>query len=118
MKHLQPINKKARRMAAAQEKTTNAAPKAGSQPDVRALQAPQLPLGCALIFDPGWETDSSGQMTGLCQPVESDLYGCYDECWWPAQLPDQLTSFLEWSDKCASAERDWRKLDIVPTDNK
>jgi hypothetical protein len=118
MKHLRPLNKKARRMESASQAGATAS-KAGNKPDVRALQqAPQLPLGCALIFDPGWEADSSGQMTGLCQPMEADLYGCYDECWWPAQLPDQLTSFLEWSDKCAAAERDWRKLDLVPTDNK
>ncbi len=113
MKHLKPLNRKAKKMDAT---ATKSGP---GKPDVRAMQQGlQLPLGCALIFDPGWEADSSGQMTGLCQPMEADLYGCYDECWWPAQLPDQLTSFLEWSDKCASAERDWRKLDLVPTDNK
>jgi hypothetical protein len=117
MKHLKPLNKKARKIEAAAHQQADGGSRAESEPDVRALQAPQLPLGCALIFDPGWETDSSGQMTGLCQPMEADLYGCYDECWWPAQLPDQLTSFLEWSDKCASAARDWRKLDLVPTDN-
>lgn len=116
MKHLKPLNKKARKMEAASSHVTGSNK---DKPDVRALQqTPQLPLGCALIFDPGWEADGSGQMTGLCQPMEADLYGCYDECWWPAQLPDQLTSFLEWSDKCAAAERDWRKLDLVPTDNK
>ncbi|MFZ0796310.1 MAG: quinohemoprotein amine dehydrogenase subunit gamma [Terriglobales bacterium] len=115
MKHLKPLNKKARKIEAVQQQADSGSP-AESKADLRALQAPQLPLGCALIFDPGWEADSSGQMTGLCQPMEADLYGCYDECWWPAQLPDQLTSFLEWSDKCASAERDWRKLDLVPTD--
>lgn len=116
MKHLKPLNRKAKKMDAADRKSAGSQP---GKPDVRALQqGPQLPLGCALIFDPGWEADGSGQMTGLCQPMEADLYGCYDECWWPAQLPDQLTSFLEWSDKCASAERDWRKLDLVPTDNK
>ena len=116
MKHLTPLNKKAQKMEAAQNAAADAT---GAKPDIRALQqTPQLALGCALIFDPGWEADGSGQVTGLCQPMEADLYGCYDECWWPAQLPDQLTSFLEWSDKCASAERDWRKLDLVPTDNK
>jgi hypothetical protein len=119
MEHLKPLNKKARKIEAAARQQAHPGSPVGSKPDVRALQqAPQLPLGCALIFDPGWEADGSGQMTGLCQPMEADLYGCYDECWWPAQLPDQLTSFLEWSDKCASAERDWRKLDLVPTDNK
>ncbi len=113
MKHLKPLNKKAKKMEAAR---TRSADQQTGNADVRALQQPQLPLGCSLIFDPGWEADGSGQMTGLCQPMEADLYGCYDECWWPAQLPDQLTSFLEWADKCAAAERDWRKLDLVPAD--
>ena len=113
MEHVKPLNKKARKMeAVGREKA------AKPEPDVRALQQPQLALGCSLIFDPGWEADSAGQMTGLCQPMEADLYGCYDDCWWPAQMPDQLTNFLEWGDKCASAERDWRKLDVVPADEK
>jgi hypothetical protein len=117
MKHLKPLNQKARKMDAARREADLASKR--GKPDIRALQqAPQLPLGCSLILDPGWEADASGQVTGLCQPMEADLYGCYDECWWPAQLPDQLTSFLEWADKCAAAERDWRKLDLVPSDGK
>jgi len=55
-------------------------------------------------------------VSGLCQPVEADLYGCYDDCWWPAQVPDQLTNYLGWSDSCAAAERDWRKLDLIYPD--
>jgi len=104
MKHVRAVNRKARMV------TRAAAPEGG---DVRALQNP---LGCSLIFDPGWETDAAGGVTGLCQPVEADLYGCYDDCWWPAQVPDQLTNYLSWSDSCASAERDWRKLDLIYPD--
>ncbi len=105
MDHVRALNKKARLLEerAEQRKIVN-------EEDVVALQSP---LGCSLIFDPGWETDSSGGVTGLCQPVEADLYGCYDDCWWPAQVPDQLTNNLNWSDSCASAERDWRKLDLI-----
>jgi hypothetical protein len=112
MNHVRPLNRKARLV----EANAKQREKAGSA-DVRALQA--MPLGCSLIFDPGWETDSAGGVSGLCQPVEADLYGCYDDCWWPAQVPDQLTNHLSWSDSCASAERDWRKLDLIyPDDSK
>jgi hypothetical protein len=107
MKHAKALNRKARMM----EERDQAKSAEEKKADVRAMQ--NLPLGCALIFDPGWETDATGGITGLCQPVEADLYGCYDDCWWPAQVPDQITNFLEWSDKCAAAERDWRKLDIL-----
>ena len=109
MKHVRALNKKARLFEenAEQRKKTR-------DEDVVALQAPSL--GCSLIFDPGWETDSAGGVTGLCQPVEADLYGCYDDCWWPAQVPDQLTNYLGWSDSCAAAERDWRKLDLIYPD--
>lgn len=102
MKHVKALNRKARMVERS----------APNGDDVRALQSP-APLGCSLIFDPGWETDAAGGVTGLCQPVEADLYGCYDDCWWPAQVPDQLTNYLGWSDSCASAERDWRKLDLI-----
>jgi len=104
MKHVRAVNRKARMMTRAV---------AHDSGDVRALQNP---LGCSLIFDPGWETDAAGGVTGLCQPVEADLYGCYDDCWWPAQVPDQLTNYLSWSDSCAAAERDWRKLDLIYPD--
>ena len=105
MKHVRGLNKKARLLVerAEQRRITE-------DEDVAALQSP---LGCSLIFDPGWEVDAGGNVTGLCQPVEADLYGCYDDCWWPAQVPDQLTNQLKWSDSCASAERDWRKLDLI-----
>jgi quinohemoprotein amine dehydrogenase gamma subunit len=106
MKHIKPLNKKARMFEKKEREQTGS-----KSADVSAMQS--QPLGCSLVFDPGWETDGAGSVTGLCQPVESDLYGCYDDCWWPAQVPDQLTNYLEWSDKCAAAERDWRNLDVI-----
>jgi hypothetical protein len=102
MNHVKPVNRKARLVEQAAKH---------AEGDVKALQS--SPLGCSLIFDPGWETDAAGGVSGLCQPVEADLYGCYDDCWWPAQVPDQLTNYLGWSDACAAAERDWRKLDLI-----
>ena len=78
----------------------------------------QLPLGCTLSFDPGWETGANGLVTGLCHPMEADLYGCYDNCSWPAQVPDQITNFLDWTLKDGTAGNDWRKLDLIFPEDK
>lgn len=115
MDHIKPVNKKAKQIEDLRQKER---PQATIPPeaDVHALQ--QLPLGCTLIFGPGWETDGKGLVTGLCHPMQSDLFGCYDDCHWPAQVPDQLTNALDWSDQCAAAERDWRKLDLIFPEDK
>ena len=85
MRHLTPINQKARRIEATIEN------------DVVALQqggpggpqtGPHVPLGCSFVFSPGWEVDSSGGTAGLCQPVERDLFDCHLTCFWPAHVPD------------------------------
>jgi hypothetical protein len=114
MKHMRPINKKARRI----EQHVNAlnAPPA-EEMDVVALQnaaqRPHVPMGCALSFSPGWEVDSAGGTAGLCQPVERDIYDCYVTCFWPAQVPDHLNNYPDWASKCAAATKDWRNLDLV-----
>jgi hypothetical protein len=74
---------------------------------------PEIPFGCTLMFSPGWETDSGGGTAGLCQPVERDLFDCHLGCFWPAQVPDQLNNAADWTSKCAAAQKDWRKLDLV-----
>jgi hypothetical protein len=109
MKHLKAINAKAARMEL----------EAGTK-DVLALQEqraaqkpPHVPVGCSTAFFPGWEVDSSGGTAGLCQPAERDLYDCYADCFWPAQVPDQLNRYPDWSKKCAAATQDWRNLDVV-----
>ena len=66
-----------------------------------------------LQFDPGWETDSNGGTAGLCQPVERDLFDCHTGCYWPAQVPDQLNHAPDWTSKCAAAQKDWRKIDLI-----
>jgi len=111
MKHLKPINTKAVRMEAQLE---------ADQKDVLGLQEgrehakqPHVPVGCSLAFFPGWEVDSAGGTAGLCQPVERDLYDCYADCFWPAQVPDHLNRYPDWSKKCAAATQDWRNLDVV-----
>ena len=88
--------------------------------DVQALESgppaplgPHIPLGCSLVFAPGWEVDSSGGTAGLCQPVERDLFDCHLACFWPAHVPDQLNHAPDWTGKCASAQKDWRKIDLI-----
>lgn len=112
MKHLTPINRKAERIRQNVERTDG-------HPDVVALQqpparqGPHFPLGCSLIFSPGWEADSNGGTAGLCQPVERDLFDCHAGCFWPAQVPDQLNHAADWTSKCAAAQKDWRNIDLV-----
>ena len=74
---------------------------------------PHYPMGCSLVFAPGWEVDSAGGTAGLCQPVERDIYDCYISCFWPAQVPDHLNNYPGWTSKCASATKDWRNVDLV-----
>jgi hypothetical protein len=109
MSHLKAINRKAARVLEHVE---------AEKTDVVALQrppqmAPHFPLGCSLVFSPGWEADSNGGTAGLCQPVERDIFDCHIGCFWPAQVPDQLNHAPDWTAKCASAQKDWRKLDLV-----
>ena len=117
MKHLRAVNQKAQRIE------RNAEPPVEDVKvveDIVALQAPggsppkpHVPMGCTIIFSPGWEVDSSGGTAGLCQPVERDIYDCYATCFWPAQVPDHLNNSPDWTSKCASATKDWRNVDIV-----
>ena len=133
MKHLSPVNAKARRLVKALAPGLAEAPpspaqhspagsgegEGGRTNDVVALQQPQqpagphIPLGCSTLFSPGWEVDSSGGTAGLCQPVERDLFDCHLGCFWPAQVPDQLNHAPDWTKKCAAAQKDWRKIDII-----
>jgi hypothetical protein len=115
MKNLRAINRKAHRM----EEFI-----ASTQADVEALQQgrgnnnnpgarPHYPVGCSIVFSPGWEVDSAGGTAGLCQPAERDLYDCYISCFWPAQVPDHLNNYPDWTKKCASATKDWKDIDLV-----
>ena len=118
MKHIRAVNKKARRIdsivLAKKEAAASSNPESA---DVVALQQaqqrPHVPMGCTLSFSPGWEVDSAGGTAGLCQPVERDIYDCYVTCFWPAQVPDHLNNYPDWANKCATATKDWRNLDLV-----
>ena len=117
MRHLKAVNRKAGIIERATAGADTVAAKGG---DVVALQdAPQqpssahVPLGCSFIFFPGWEVDKNGGTAGLCQPVERDLFDCHLGCFWPAQVPDQLNHAPDWTGKCAAAQKDWRKIDLI-----
>lgn len=136
MKHLSPVNEKAHRLAqlagdsrpdaaaaaATSDTDLSRRSSAGAKADVVALEGqgtPQqpagahIPLGCSTIFSPGWEVDRTGGTAGLCQPVERDLFDCHLGCFWPAQVPDQLNHAPDWTKKCAAAQKDWRKIDLI-----
>ncbi|MCM2252464.1 MAG: quinohemoprotein amine dehydrogenase subunit gamma [Ramlibacter sp.] len=105
MKRLIPLNEKARGLAAP------------GAVDAGAATLMSNVVGCTTTFDPGWELDAFGGLSNLCQPVEADLYGCTDPCWWPAQLADGLNTQPEWSDGKDSALRNWRELQsLFPED--
>ena len=73
MKHLKPINNKAQHLTEAVAENR--------QDEVLAMS---IVAGCTATVDPGWEVDAFGGISSLCQPMEADLYGCADPCWWPA----------------------------------
>jgi len=113
MKHLRPLNKKALRIdeyVASRHEDIYALQNQGNGP---VQQRPHVPMGCSLMFSPGWEVDSAGGTAGLCQPVERDIYDCYVTCYWPAQVPDHLNNSPDWTSKCAVATKDWRNLDLI-----
>lgn len=109
MRHIKPINQKAvriERMYAEQDVV-------GLQQAPTPPTGPNIPLGCSFVFSPGWEVDSTGGTAGLCQPVERDLFDCHITCFWPAHVPDLFNNAPDWTGKCAAAQQDWRKLDLV-----
>lgn len=98
MKRLKPINKKAEALSG------------GQMTEVMAMQTV---AGCAATMDPGWEVDAFGGVASLCQPMEADLYGCSDPCWWPAQVPDVMNTYPDWDAGKSNAGHDWRQLNNV-----
>ena len=113
MKHLRPLNRKARRIDANVVSAKEDVMALQGPPSAAGPARPHVPMGCSLAFSPGWEVDSAGGTAGLCQPVERDIYDCYVTCFWPAQVPDHLNNYPDWASKCASATKDWRNLDLV-----
>ena len=102
MKHLKAINNKAQALE-----------QAVAQDRVEEVLAMNATVGCTSTVDPGWETDVFGGVAGLCQPMEADLYGCADPCWWPAQVPDTMNRYTDWPTGVDKATDDWQKLDGI-----
>ena len=102
MKRLRPLNQKAHSLSS---------PAAEGQ----ALEVTPMSnlVGCTTTYDTGWEIDAFGGLASLCQPMEADLYGCTDPCWWPAQLADNMNTDREWTEGKNSALRDWRELQTL-----
>ena len=115
MKHLLSVNRKALMIERHLQEEQPPAPGevVALQEPPQQPQGPHVPLGCSLVFFPGWEVDRNGGTAGLCQPVERDLFDCHIGCFWPAQVPDQLNYAQDWTAKCAAAQKDWRKIDLV-----
>jgi hypothetical protein len=113
MRHLMAINRKARRMEEYIAATEGDVFGLQNGPRPAGPARPHYPTGCSIVFSPGWEVDSAGGTAGLCQPAERDLYDCYISCYWPAQVPDHLNNYADWTTKCASATKDWRNIDLV-----
>lgn len=120
MRHLSAINRKAHAIDGVLAADAARAAVTGDVHDVAdvvALQqrqdGPHIPLGCSFVFAPGWEVDSSGSTAGLCAPVERDLYDCYVTCFWPIHVPDLYNHAPDWTASCASAQQDWRKIDLI-----
>lgn len=102
MKHLKPANAKAEQFVEAADE--------GREDEVQLMQTI---AGCTATLDPGWEIDAFGGVASLCQPMEADLYGCSDPCWWPAQVADTLNSYPDWSAETPAPDVDWRNLQSV-----
>lgn len=113
MKHLRAMNKKAARIGEMIDALEGDVVALQQQQPPAQPQRPHVPMGCTLSFSPGWEVDAGGGAAGLCQPAERDIYDCYVTCFWPVQVPDHVNNSPDWASSCATATKDWRKLDIV-----
>lgn len=107
MKALKPINKKAEKID-----------QAVGHDELGEVIAMATVVGCTATVDPGWEVDAFGGITGLCQPMEADLYGCADPCWWPAQLPDIMSTHPDWNENAPDSSKDWRNLETTFPEDK
>lgn len=107
MKALKPLNKKAEKINDAVDKN-----------ELGEVVAMTTVVGCTATVDPGWEVDAFGGVTGLCQPMEADLYGCADPCWWPAQLPDIMSTHPDWNKDAPNSASDWRNLGTIFPEDK
>ena len=95
MKHLKPLNRKARRVTGVEG------------PDVYGYACSV----CCTAWAPGWETGESGDVDPC--PWLSDLYLCWVTCYWTGQVPDTYGDTSDWLDDCGNAQNDWYRLRVV-----
>ncbi|RLB00997.1 MAG: quinohemoprotein amine dehydrogenase [Deltaproteobacteria bacterium] len=82
--------------------------------DIDINVATGQPVGCTTIFDTGWETNPRPTMPmGNCISSARDFGSCAGPCWWPAQVPDNITNWPNRTDQCPRLEYDWRNLNHV-----
>jgi hypothetical protein len=109
MKHLKSINQKAHRIEGV------------LQNDVVALQARDQAVRPALTFhsvarscsrrDGRWTRTAARLVCASRWSATSST--CHITCFWPAHVPDLYNHAPDWTAKCASAQKDWRKIDLV-----
>jgi hypothetical protein len=62
MNHLKPVNRKAARIERATEQDVVALQRRGGGA-AGLPQLPHFPVGCSLVFSPGWEADPPGSVS-------------------------------------------------------
>jgi hypothetical protein len=101
MKHLKAINNKALKLDQAADE--NRIEEVVAMSSVAAAPRPPTRVGRSMHL----------AVSSLCQPMEADLYGCSDPCWWPAQVPDMMSTYPDWNKDAQASNENWRNLGTV-----
>jgi len=96
MKHLRPLNRKARVIA--ETRTAN-------QVEAHSCSS------CCTSFSPGWEVGKDGAIDPC--PWQNDLWACWAACFWAGQVPDDATA-PGWMNCCGNVDTDWTCLCTIP----
>ena len=86
---------------------------------VRVLDAAARKFGFTLAFDHfDWNCDRLVKSGEWMPENWKDVVGGHHAIYfgatgWPAQVPDQLNHAPDWTGKCAAAQKDWRKIDLI-----
>jgi len=98
LKHLKPLNWKAKRIETS-----------GSKNDVSGYACSD----CGLSFAPGWETGACGNIDPC--PWAADLPACYwASCWWSGASVPGINQYPAWMDCCNNVSQDFQCLCVVP----
>ena len=96
MKHLKPLNKRAMKLSADEDR-----------PDVFGYACSI----CCTAWAPGWEVGVSGDVDPC--PWMSDLSLCWVTCYWTGQVADDVAE-PDWLDDCSLVSEDWVRICVVP----